>query len=102
MDTAPGLPERGYSRFAARKVMEAQKKRQPVRLPICCCTDGMSPSGNPRIKSLFERDRLLRAYACAGTALYTEIRIDGINITLGDGANRALTDTGTASYALVC
>ena len=44
----------------------------------------------PYARLLVKRNGALRADACASSALYAEVRIDVVDIALGDGTGRAL------------
>lgn len=51
---------------------------------------------------LFGDDRALRAGVRAGAAVDADIRVNFVDVALGNCSDRAFVDASTASYAVLC
>ncbi len=76
---------------------------RPIRFRVLQGTKKPGPWGSGikrrQLILLLRCDGAHRADISAGTAVDADVRIDGIDITLGNGALRALSDAGSASNA---
>lgn len=56
----------------------------------------------PLSRALFCHDGTLRARVSACAAVDAGVRIDFVDVALGNCADRAFIDAGSASYAVLC
>ena len=54
------------------------------------------------LTALFSNDCALRANVGAGSAVNAHIRVDFVDVALGNCSDRAFIDTSSASYAVLC